>query len=133
MKDRNNIPRLIFIYAILLTLFTALMVGLSLFTPDAFFAAYDVVGDRAFQYSWSFRYVVILAIMVLGLVRRTRESIFLVIFSRFLVDLFDAIGILLYNTPPFSMGSFAFQLIALLGLQLYCLYRLSPLRIAHLP
>ncbi|MEM7344673.1 MAG: hypothetical protein AAF485_10550 [Chloroflexota bacterium] len=127
MKRNTSVPLYILIYTIFITLFTALMVGFSIFSPENFFQAYGVVGDTAFQYSWSFRYMVILIIMGLGLIRRTPEAIFMTILSRFLVDLFDVVGIFIYNTPPFSVGSMAFQVIALLGPQLFCLTKLYPL------
>ena len=127
MNFTKPVPLYIYIYAVLLTLFTTLMVGWSIIAPTSFFGAYGIVGDQAFQYSWSFRYFIALAVMILCLICRSPEAIFLAIFCRFLVDLFDTIGIFRFNTPPFDLGSFMFQAVALLGLQIFSMIRLFPL------
>ena len=108
------VPRLIFGYAIFVTLFTTLMVGFSILQPTNFFASYGITVEPAFAFSWSFRYLVILIAMIYGLIRRNPQGIFLTILCRFLIDTFDTIAIFMFNTPPFSAGSFAFQVIALL-------------------
>lgn len=113
-------------YAALLAAFSALMVGMSIFSPDPFFAGYGVQGDAAFQYSWSFRYMTILLVMVAGLILRSFTGVFVVILARFFVDAFDVIGILIYNTPPFSLGSMGFLLCALILPQIIFLRFLLP-------
>lgn len=114
MTTTRSVPRLIFGYAIFVTLFTTLMVGMSLMSPANFFASYNLTAEPALAYSWSFRYMVILIAMIYGLIRRNPQGIFLTILCRFFIDVFDSIAIFVYNTPPFSVGSFAFQVIALL-------------------
>ncbi len=128
MEITQKVPPYIYVYTILITLFTALMVGFSIFAPQDFFAAYGINGDAAFQYSWSFRYFVILAVMVFGLIRRNPQALFITIFSRFLIDLFDVIGIFRFNTPPFSVESMIFLFGVLLLPQVWCLYKLYPLQ-----
>lgn len=125
--QNGNPPRLIFIYAILITLFTTLMVGFSVVDPTNFFASYGLTVEPAFQYSWSFRYLVILIAMIYGLVQRNIQGVFLTILCRFGIDSFDAIGIMRYNTPPFSIGSFAFLVIVLLIPELLSLIKLYQL------
>lgn len=46
MANSNAVPRLILIYAILITLFTTLMVGFSLVDPNNFFAS-NILGHFA--------------------------------------------------------------------------------------
>ena len=124
MTQEKTIPMYIWIYAGLLTLFTAFMVGFSIFAPADFYTAYGINGDAAFQYSWSFRYVVVLIVMIYGLIQGNIQGLFLTIMARFFIDLFDTIGIFAFNTPEFSVGSMAMQIFVLMGPQLWCMYQL---------
>ncbi len=106
------------VYCTFLILFTGFMVGMSLFSSADFFAAYGIEGDLSFQYSWSFRYLVILMVMIIGLLLNKQETLLITLTARFFVDLFDGFGVFLYNTPSYSHGWLAFHLLALLGPQL---------------
>lgn len=117
-----KVPKIILMYAIFLTLFTALMVGMSFFNPVDFFSMYGLHGDSAFQYAWSGRYAALLLIMIVGLIWRKPETIFFTIFARFLIDIFDVGGIILYNTPEFAIGNALFLAFGLIIPQLYCMY-----------
>ncbi len=127
MINTVKIPRYILIYAWFLTIFTAAMVFMSLFNSIDFFKSYGVTADRAFQISWSFRYLVVLSIMLLGLIFRNQQSLLFTVFARFLIDVFDGIAVGIYNTPPFSFGWLAFHICVLLGPQLFCIIKLFQL------
>ncbi len=125
MNTKNKFLKWIKIYTWLLTLFTAMMVIMSIVAPDKFFTAYRVTGDIPFQTSWSFRYLTILLVMITGLILKKPETIFLAVLSRFLIDIFDGVAVGLYNTPAFSYGWLAFHLLVLIGPEITCLYLLG--------
>lgn len=86
---------------------------------------YGLHGDSAFHYAWSGRYAALLLIMIVGLIWRKPEALFFTIFARFLIDIFDVGGIILYNTPPFALWNAIFVVFGLILPQLYCMYWLG--------
>lgn len=125
METTPKFLKWIKIYAWFITLFTTLMVIMSLAMPKEFFESYKVTADSAFQTSWSFRYLTILIIMIVGLLLKKPETLFIAILSRFLIDTFDGIAVGIYNTPPFSFGWLTFHLCVLIIPQLLCLFTLT--------
>lgn len=123
-----NKKKIILIYGILLTIFTSMMVLMSIFSPSDFFGAYGISGDKAFQYSWSFRYVTVLLIMILGLIYNTSRTLIFTIGARLCIDIFDGIGVWIYNTPEYSHGWLAFHIFALIIPQIISLVLLARMK-----
>jgi hypothetical protein len=95
------------------------MISFSLISPDNFFSAFGVNGDAAFRFSWSMRYLALAALMLLslGLAFYTRAvtPLSFTIFARLMIDVTDAVGVFLFDTPMFSWGWISFHILALLG------------------
>lgn len=127
METTPKFLKWIKIYAWFITLFTTLMVVMSLIMPKDFFESYKVTADIPFQTSWSFRYLTILIVMIAGILLKKPETLFITVLSRFLIDTFDGIAVGLYNTPAFSFGWLTFHLCVLIIPELFCLFTLAKL------
>ena len=66
-----------------LTVFTATMVLFSFFNPTEFYKSYGIEGTIPFQMSWSYRYTVILVLMIIGNLFGRPETIFISVTGRF--------------------------------------------------
>lgn len=125
---KQKIPLYLKIISWFLTIFTGLMVSLSFFDPINFYKSYGVEGSIPFQISWSFRYLVIFILMILGNLFGRPETLIIAILGRFFIDLFDLICVILYNTPPLNFFHGVIQFTLLFGVQLFACYKLNLIR-----
>ena len=114
------------IYSILIILFTGFMVTMSFVSSESFFNMYGITGHIAMKTAWSFKYLSLLLIMIVGFIIHKPETVLLTILTRFFIDITDIFGIALFDTPHYSFFTIV-QFLVLMIPQIICLYLLIKL------